>query len=110
MKVKSGKIKIKNSLAWVQFEFSKRKTYCNLEVLTMAVKKNYNVDHSIDSTFDGNQSDFSGLSSDEEENDEIEDAVRNNVSNDEPTDAAESHDGIPLASLAGTSNQASSND
>ena len=60
--------------------------------------------------FHGNQSYFSSFSSDEEENDEIEDAVRNNVFNNEPTDAAESDDDIPLASLAGASNQASSND
>ena len=60
--------------------------------------------------FHGNQSYFSSFSSDEEENDEIEDAVRNNVSNNEPTDAAESDDDIPLASLAGASSQVSSID
>ena len=60
--------------------------------------------------FHGNQSYFSSFSSDEEENDEIEDAVRNNVFNNEPTDAAESDDDIPLASLAGASNQISSID
>ena len=76
----------------------------------MKVKKNYNVDDAIDFIFDGNQSDLSGLSSDEEEIDEIEDAVRNNVSDDEPIDAAESDDDIPLAFLAGESNQRSSND
>ena len=76
MKVKSGKRELKNSLVWVQFEFSKRKTNSNLEVLTMKVKKNYNVDDAIDFMFDGNQSDLSGLNSDKEENDEIEDAVR----------------------------------
>ena len=42
----------------------------------MKVKKNYNVDDAIDFMFDGNQSDLSGLNSDKEENDEIEDAVR----------------------------------
>ena len=88
MKMKSGKIEVKNSLFWVQFEFSKRKTNCSLEVLTMKVKKNYNVDDAIDFIFDGNQSDLSGLSSDEEGNDEIEDAVRN-VSDDELADATE---------------------
>ena len=76
MKVKSGKREVKNSLVWVQFEFSKRKTNSNLEVLTMKVKKNYNVDDAIDFMFDGNQSDLSGLNSDKGENDEIEDAVR----------------------------------
>ena len=110
MKVKSGKIEVKNSLVWVQFEFSKSKINCNLEVLTIKVKKNYNGDDAIDFIFDENQSDLSGLSSDEEENNKIEDTVRNNVSNDEWTDAAESDDDIPLASLAGASNQASSND
>ena len=79
-------------------------------MLTTKVKKNYNVDDTIDFIFDGNQSDFSGLSSDEEENDEIKDEPRNNVSDDEPTDAAESDDDISLASLAGASNQVSSND
>ena len=74
------------------------------------MKRNYNVDDAIDFVFDGKQSDLSGLSSDEEENNEIEDIVRNNVSNDEPTDAAESDDDIPLAFLAGESNQTSSND
>ena len=76
----------------------------------MKVKKNYNVDDAIEFIFDGNQSDLSSLSSDEEQNDEIEDAVRNNVSDDKPTDAAESDDDIPLASLARANNQASSND
>ena len=71
---------------------------------------NYNVDDAIDLIFDGNQSDLSGLSSDEKEIDEIEGAVRNNVSDDEAIDAAESDDDISLASLAGASNQASSND
>ena len=36
-------------------------------MLTITVKKNYDVDGAIDFTFDGNQSDLSGLSSDEEE-------------------------------------------
>ena len=76
----------------------------------MKVKKNYNVDDAIDFTFNGNQSDLASLSSDEEENDEIEDAVRSNVPGDKPTDAAESDDDVPLVSLAGASNQASSND
>ena len=76
----------------------------------MKVKKNYNVDDVIDFIFQGNQSDLSCLSSDVEENDEIEDAIRSNVSDDEPTDAAESDDDIPLASLAEASNQASSRD
>ena len=44
-----------------------------------------------------------------EENDEIEDAVQNNVPNDDPTDAAESDNDISFASLAGVSNRASSN-
>ena len=48
----------------------------------MKVKKNYNVDDAIDFTFNGNQSDLASLSSDEEENDEIEDAVRSNVPGD----------------------------
>ena len=64
----------------IQFEFSKRKTNCNLEVLTMKMKKNYNVDDAIDFIFGGNQSDLSGLSSDEEED---EDAVQNKVSDNE---------------------------
>ena len=76
----------------------------------MKVKKNYNVDDAIDLIFDENQSDLSGLTSDEEEIDEIKDAVPKNVSDDEPTDAAESDDHTPLASLARGSNQASSND
>ena len=42
------------------FGFSKRKINCSLEVLTMKVKKNYNVDESY-----RNQWDISGLSSDE---------------------------------------------
>ena len=46
---------------------------------------------------------------DKEENDEIEDALQNNVSNDDPTDAAKSDNDISFASLAGASNQASSN-
>ena len=75
----------------------------------MKKKENHNVDDAIDFMFDGGQSDLSGLSSDEEENDEIEDAVRNNVSDDEQTHAAESDNDIPLASLAGTSNQTSTN-
>ena len=76
----------------------------------MKVKKDYNVDDAIDFIFDRNQSDLLGLSSDEEENHGTEDAVPNNISNDEPTDAAESDDDIPFASLSGASNQASSND
>ena len=113
MKVKSGKIEVKNSLLWVQSEFSKRKTNCNLEVLMKKVKKNYNVHDAIDFIFDRNQSDFSGLSSDEKENDETEDPVRSNVSDDEWIVAAESDGDIPFdddISLAETSNQASSND
>ena len=74
------------------------------------MKKNCNSDDAIDFIFDENQSDLSGLSSDEEENKKIEDTVRNNVSSDKPIGAAESDDDIPLASLAGASNQASSND
>ena len=81
MKVKSGRTEVKNSLVWAQFKFSKRKINCNLEVLTMKVKRDDNV---------GNQLDLSGFSSDKEENDEIEDAVWNTVSDDKPTDAAES--------------------
>ena len=42
-------------------------------------------------------------------NDEAEDVVRNNVSDDEPPDAAESDYDIPLASLAGASTQETSN-
>ena len=76
----------------------------------MKVKKDYNVDDAIDLIFDGNQSDLSGPTSDEEEIDEIKDAVPKNVSDDEPTDAAESDNDTPLASLARASNQASSND
>ena len=70
----------------------------------MKVKKNYNVDDAIGFIFVRNQC------SDEKENNEVEDAVRNDVSDDERTDAAESNNDIPLASLAGASNQASSND
>ena len=76
----------------------------------MKVKMNYNVDDVINFKFNGNQSDLSGLTLDEKENNEIWDAVRNNVSNDEPADAEKSDDDIPLASLAGASNLASSND
>ena len=73
------------------------------------MKKNYNVKDAIDLIFDGNQSDLSGLSLDKEEINEIEDAIWN-VSDDKPVDAAESDNDISLASLAGASNQASSND
>ena len=76
----------------------------------MKVKNNYNADDAIDLIFDGNQSDLSDLSLNEEEIDEIKDAVWNNVSDDEPIDAAESYNDIPLASLAGASNQANHND
>ena len=76
----------------------------------MKVKKNYNVDETIDFLFDGNQSHLSGLSSDKEENNDIEDAVQNNFSDDERTDTAESDDDTSLASLAEASNQISSND
>ena len=76
----------------------------------MKVKKNYNVDDAINFTFDRNQSDLLGLSLDDEENDEIEDAVRNSVSNCKLNDAVESDNDITLASLAATSNQSSSND
>ena len=79
-------------------------------IVTMKVKKNYNADDAIDSILDGNQSVPPGRSSDEEKNDEIEDAVQNNVSDDVPTDAAETGDDISLAPLAGASNQASFND
>ena len=72
-------------------------------------KKNCNVDDAIDFIFNENQSDLSGLNLDKEENDEIEDAVQNNVSNDDPTDAAESGNDISFASLVGASNQASAN-
>ena len=41
---------------------------------------------------------------DEEEIDEIEDEVHNNVSDDEPIDAAESDDDISLTLLVGASN------
>ena len=109
IKVKSSKIEVKNSLVSVQFEFSYRKTKCNLEVVTMKVKKSYNVDDATDLIFDRNQSDLSGLSSAEEEIDEIEDAVRSNVSDDEPIDAAESDDVLPLASLAGANDQVQAN-
>ena len=54
VKVKSGKIQVKNSLVWVQFEFSKRKTNSNLDVLTMKVKNNYHDDDAMDFIFDGN--------------------------------------------------------
>ena len=95
MKVKSGRTEVKNSLVWAQFKFSKRKINCNLEVLTMKVKRDDNV---------GNQLDLSGFSSDKEENDEIEDAVWNTVSDDKPTDAAESDNDLPFASLTGATN------
>ena len=110
IKVKSGKIKVENSSVSVQSEFSQKNMKCNLEVLTMKVKENYNVDDAIDLIFDGNQSDLSVHSQNEEEIDEIEDAVQNNISDYEPTDAAESDDDIPLASLAGAINQTSYND
>ena len=55
--------------------------------------------------FNENQSDLSGFSLDDYENDEIEEQNRNNVSGNEPTDAAESDDHISLASLARVSNQ-----
>ena len=45
----------------------------------MKMKKNYNVDDAIDFIFGGNQSDLSGLSSDEGENDKIEDEVQDKV-------------------------------
>ena len=86
MKMKSGKLEGKNSLVWFQFEFSNRNTNCNLEVLTMKVKTNYNVDDAIAFIFDGNQWDLWVHSSDEEENDEIEDTVQSIVSDDELTD------------------------
>ena len=61
----------------------------------MKVKRDDNV---------GNQLDLSGISSDKGENDEIEDAVWNTVSDDKPTDAAESDNDLPLASLTGATN------
>ena len=79
MKVKSVKIEVKNSLVWVQIELVRERQIAILKILTMKVKNNYNVDEATDFIFDGNQSDLSGLSSDEEENDEIQDVVRNNV-------------------------------
>ena len=75
----------------------------------MKVKKNCNVDEAIDFLFDGNESDLSGLSLGEEENNAVEDAVRNNFSDDEPTDTAESDNDTPLASLAEASNQGHAN-
>ena len=86
MKMKSGKLEGKNSLVWFQFEFSNRNTNCNLEVLTMKVKTNYNVDDAIAFILDGNQWDLWVHSSDEEENDENEDTVQSIVSDDELTD------------------------
>ena len=79
-------------------------------MLTIKVKKNYNIDDAIDFIFHGNQSDLSGHGLDEQKKHEIENAVQNNASDGEPTDAAEFDDDIPLASLAETSNQANSND
>ena len=76
----------------------------------MKGKNNYNVDDAIDSIFDQNLSDLSDLSSYNQENNEIKDAVQNDVSDDEPTDATESDDDIPLAALAGASNQTRRND
>ena len=73
------------------------------------MKKNCNVDDAIDFIFGGNQSDLSGLSSDEEKDDKIEDAVQNKVFDHESPDAAESDNEILLASLAGASDQVSSN-
>ena len=108
MKVRSGKIKVKNRLVGVQFVFSK--TNCNLEVPKIKKKNNYNVDDVRDLIFNENQSDRSGLSWDEEENDDIKDAVWNNISDGKPTDAAEPGNDIPLASLAGAVYQASSSD
>ena len=102
----AGKIEVKYSLVWIQFEFSKRKTNFNFEELTM--KKNYNFDDAIDFIFDGNQSDLPGLSSDEKESDEIEGAKWNNVSDDKPTDATESDNETSFAFLARASNQARS--
>ena len=75
----------------------------------MKVKKNCNVDEAIDFLFDGNESDLSGLSLGEEENNDVEDAVRNNFSDDEPTDTAESDNDTPPASLAEASNQGHAN-
>ena len=49
----------------------------------MKSEKKYNVDDAIDFISNGSESDLSGLSLDEEENNEIEDAVQNNVSDDE---------------------------
>ena len=68
--MKSGKIEVKSSLVSVQFEFSNRKTNCS-EVKCQRWKWK----KAIDVIFDGNHSDHSGLSSDEEQNDEIEDAI-----------------------------------
>ena len=110
MKVRSGKMEVKNSLVGFQFVFSKRKTNCNLEVPTMKVKNNYTVDDARDFIFNENQSDHSGLSWDEEENDDIKDAVWNNISDGKPTDAAKPGNDIPPASLAGAVYQASSSD
>ena len=55
-------------------------------MLTMKVKTNYNVDDAIAFILDGNQWDLWVHSSDEEENDDIEDIVQSIVSDDELTD------------------------
>ena len=52
----------------------------------MKVKTNYNVDDAIAFILDGNQWDLWVHSSDEEENDDIEDIVQSIVSDDELTD------------------------
>ena len=71
MNMRQMKVKCKMEVKIVQFEFNKRKTDYNLEVLTMKVKKKYSVDDGIHFIFDGNQSDLSGLWPDNEENDKI---------------------------------------
>ena len=87
-------IEVKNSLAQVQFEFSKRKTNCNFEVTLYSAEINQI---------------FQVLQFRLGKNDEAEYVVRNNVSDDELPDAAESDYDIPLASLAGASTQETSN-
>lgn len=48
MKLKNGKIEVK------KFEFSKKKRNCNLELLTMKVKKIYHAEGTLDFIFDQN--------------------------------------------------------
>ena len=66
----------------------------------MNTRKSYTVDNALNFVFDGNQSELSDFSSEEDNIDEIEDAVCNEIpANDENTDS-DSDDDISLANLA----------